>query len=183
MMLLGLLLSLAAPAPAQVGPAPSAQVEPGAVDELFKRFTSGRPMIPTLKEVQAEQLKRDLALRPEAKDPGEGPSTSFAQRNRPPLTNIRRQTDESVDVAVSRPLPRLELGVGYSETNVYQGQRRVQDTTRKYAFLSVDLSRFPLRRKFLHSPTAVHAESEVGEKIRVEKDEYTTRFLKHPNGD
>jgi hypothetical protein len=183
MMLLGLLLSLAAPSGAQAGPAPCAQVEPGAVDELFKRFNSGRPMIPTLKEVQAEQLKRDLAPRPEARGSDEGPSGGFAQRNRPPLTDTRRQSDESVNVAVSRPFPRVELGAGYSETNVYEGRRHLQDASRKYAFLSIDLSRLPPPRKLLHLPTAVHEESEVGENIRVEKDEYTARFLKHPAGE
>lgn len=178
--ILGLLLSLTAPSRAQVAPAPAEQVQPGNLDEVFRRFTSGKPMIPTLKEVQAEQLKRDLAPRPEDVSSAT-PGSNFALRNRPPLENIRRQTAESVDVAVSRPLPRVEFGVGYSESNVYVSSRHVEDNVSKYAFVRIDLSKNALARKLLHSPTAVHTETEVGEKVRVDSDEYTTKFLAHPN--
>jgi hypothetical protein len=183
MILITLLFLFAAPSRAQIAPAPTEAVRGDNLDDVFRRFNSGKPMIPTLKEVQAEQLKRDLAPRPGKEDSPEGASTNFANRNRPPLANVRRQTTESVDVAVSRPLPRVELGVGYSEMDVHAGNRRVAGDTSKYGFLRIDLSKIPLPRKFLHSPTAVHTETEVGEKVRVDSDEYTTRFLKHPTGD
>jgi hypothetical protein len=185
MLLLGLLLSLAAPSRAQVAPAPAPQVEPGTVDEIFKRFASGKPMIPTLKEVQAEQLKRDLAPR---KDDGSGASSTpgvseFGHFNQPPMQGVRRDTTESVDVAVSRPLRRIELGAGYAQEDVYRGTKHLMGDTRGYGFVRLDLSKVPLARKLLHSPTAVHSEILVqDDKTQVSKDEYTTRFLTHPSG-
>jgi hypothetical protein len=183
MILLGLLLSLAAPSRAQVAPAPVEQATPVNVDELFQRFTSGRPMIPTLKEVRAEQLKRDLAP---WKGEGDAPSglpgrSDFGHFNQPPMQGVRRETTESVDVAVSRPLRRVELGVGASQEDVSVGNRRVSGDTSGYGFARLDLSKTPLVRKLFHSPTAVHAVTEVqDDRVQVSKDDYTVDFLKHP---
>jgi hypothetical protein len=186
----GLLLALASPTHAQVAPAlteapaPVGAVQPSNVDELFSRFTSGRPMIPTLKEVQAEQLKRDLAPRKEAggvtlEIPGR---SDFGHFNQPPMQGVRRDSTESVDVAVSRPMRRVELGTGFSEEDVNVGTRRISGSTSQYGFLRIDLARAPLARKLFHSPTAVHTETETqDDHVHVSKDEYTTDFLKHPH--
>ena len=183
MILLGLLLSLAAPSLAQTAPAPVEQVTPGTLDDIFSRFASGRPMIPTLKEVQAAQLKRDLAPRKGEGDAPAGPPgrSEFGHFNQPPMQGVRRASTESVDVAVSRPLRRVELGVGASEQDVSVGNRSVSSDTSGYGFVRLDLSRTPLARKLLHSPTAIHAEISVqDDKASVSKDEYTVDFLKHP---
>jgi hypothetical protein len=180
MIALGLILAFAAPARAQIAPAPAEQVTPENLDDVLRRFTSGRPMIPTLKEVQADRLKRDLSPRPDedATAPAQPP---ISLRNQNPQWNFRRETTESVDVAVSRPLRRLELGVGVKDTGVYQGSRNIEGRQDVYAFVRVDLARVPLARKLFHSPTAVHAQTEAGETVRVQSDEYTTKFLTHPN--
>jgi hypothetical protein len=183
-----LLLTLAAPLRAQTAalppaPAPAAEVpaDDAKLDELFRRFTSGRPMIPTLKEVQAEQSRRDLAPRPdEGGSAAAGSHAGFGFGNQPPLANERKATRESVDVAVSRPLPRAELGVGYSEANLYAGSLRLEHDVSKYAFLRIDLSKSPLPRKLFHSPTAVRVETEVGERVRVSSDDYSIRSLPRP---
>jgi hypothetical protein len=179
---LGLLLALAAPSRAQVAPAPSAPVDASNLDDVFKRFASGKPMLPTLKEVQAEQLKRDLA--PRKTDEAAAPAVpGLADFRRPPMEGVRRDTIESVDVAVGRPVRRLELGVGVAEENAAVGTRAVFSDQRAYAFARFDLSKVPLPRKLLHSPTAIHAESVLEDgKAQVKKDEYTTRFLTHPAG-
>ena len=186
----GLLLALASPSRAQVAtalaeaPAPVEAVQPSNVDELFSRFTSGRPMIPTLKEVQADQLKRDLAPRNGAVSGSlELPGRSdFGHFNQPPMQGVRRDSAESVDVAVSRPVRRVELGVGYSEEDVNVGSRHISGGTSQYGFVRIDLSKVPLARKVLHSPTAVHTETEIqDDHVHVSKDDYTVDFLKHPH--
>jgi hypothetical protein len=189
MITLGILLALAAPSRAQIAPAPTGSpapaelVQPGNVDEIFKRFASGRPMIPTLKELQAERLKRDLAPR---KDQGVGepaaPGIDFGHFNQPPMQGVRRDSTESVDVAFSRPARRVELGTGVSEEDVYTGSRRIEGGQRAYGFVRFDLSKAPPLRKLFHSPTAIHSEVEVqDDHTRVAKDEYTVDFLKHPH--
>ena len=184
MIVLGLLLSLAAPLRAQVAPAPVPAVEPGQLDELFKRFTSGKPMLPTLKEVQAAQLKRDLAPRPDDKTAPALPRTAadIGRYSQPPKEGVRRDTTESVDVAVSRPLARVELGLGAAQENVVVGRRSVSDERRVYGFLSLDLSKVALPRKLFHSPTATHTETVVqDDRVQVSKDHYTADYLKHPH--
>jgi hypothetical protein len=100
------------------------------------------------------------------------------------MQGVRRDATESVDVAVSRPLRRVELGAGYAQEDAYVGNRRLTGDTREYGFVRLDLSKTPLARKLFHSPTAVHAEVLAqDDKLQVSKDEYTTRFLKHPTGD
>jgi hypothetical protein len=187
MPIFALCLALAGSAPAQTAPAlpatpaPVGRVTGENLDEIFQRFASGRPMIPTLREVQESQLKRDLAPRASDGSPAVGaPAPTFAGRGTPARPGERRTTLESVDVAVSRPLPRLEFGLGASQRDVETGNLHQGSSTSKYAFASLDLSRTPLKRKFLHSPTAVHAQIEIGDKVRVESDGYTTDFLKHP---
>lgn len=181
MLALGLLLSLAAPARAQTAPAPAAPVDAARIDELFKRFTSGQPMIPTLKEVEAERLKRDLAPRKEDEAPAAPVFAGIGRCSAPPMEGVRRDTTESLDVAVSRPVGRVELGVGAATENVVVGRRTVFDDRRAYGFVRLDLSKLPLPRKLLHSPAATHAETVVqDDKIQVSKDDYTVDFLKHP---
>jgi hypothetical protein len=185
----GLMLALASPSRAQVAPAlteapaPVEAVQPSNVDEFFSRFTSGRPMIPTLKEVQAQQLKRDLA--PLKGDGGSAdlPGGSILGHfNQPPQQGVRRDSTERVDVAVSRPVRRIEVGAGYSEEDINIGNRHVSGNTSQYGFLRFDLSKAPLARKLLHSPTAVHAETEIqDDRVHVSQDDYTTDFLKHPH--
>jgi hypothetical protein len=179
MIILGILLALAAPSHAQIAPPlpETASVEPlpsEKLDELFRQFTSGRPMIPTLNEARAAQLRGDLAQHPsEGGSFGTTLRTDFALRRKPPLTNVRRTTSERMDVAVSRPVSPVEIGMGSSETNVYEGNRHLEDDKSVYAFLRIDFSKNPLARKLFHSPTAVHTKTEVGEHVRVASDEYS----------
>ncbi|HXT00582.1 MAG TPA: hypothetical protein VN915_07905 [Elusimicrobiota bacterium] len=188
MILLGLLLSLAAPSRAQVapaaGPAPVGQVDERNLDEVFKRFTSGKPMLPTLKEVQAEQLKRDLAAPLKRDEAAVVPSgAGIGLFSQPPRDGVRRDTTERVDVTVSRPVSRVELGVGVSEEDIDIGRRRIAGGQSAYGFVSLDLSKIPLKRKLFHSPTATHSEVVLqDDRVQVSKDEYTVDFLKHPAG-
>jgi hypothetical protein len=165
------------------GPAPVETVQPANVDELFSRFTSGRPMIPTLKEVQAQQLKRDLAPRKGESVTAELPGRSnFGPFSQPPMQGVRRDSTESVDVALSRPARRVELGVGVSEEDVNVGNRHLSGDTSRYGFVRIDLSKAPLARKLFHSPTAVHAQTEIqDDHVHVSQDDYTVDFLKHPH--
>lgn len=184
MIVLGLLLSLAAPVRSQVAPAPAAPVDASNLDEVFRRFASGRPMLPTLKDVQAEKLKRDLAPRKEdggAAAAAAPAGSSLGRFSQPPMEGVRRDTTESVDVAVSRPVRRAELGVGYAQENAVVGSRPVFSDQRAYGFVRLDLSKLPLPRKVFHSPTAVYTESVVqDDRVHVSKDDYTVDFLKHP---
>lgn len=183
MILLSLLLSLAAPSGAQVAPAPGAPVDASNLDEVFKQFTSGKPMLPTLKEVQAARLKRDLAPRPEDKPAAEGVpvEAGIGLFSQPPREGVRRDATEYVDVAVSRPARRVELGVGVSEENVNVGSRHVAGGQSAYGFVRFDLSKLPPARRLFHSPTAIHGESVLqDDRVQVSKDEYTVDFLKHP---
>lgn len=184
MLPLALFLSLAAPSRAQVAPAPVAQVDAANLDDVFKRFTSGKPMLPTLKEVQAEQLKRDLAPRKKnAAAEGSPDGSGVGLFGQPPLEGVRRDTIDRVDVAVSRPSRRVELGVGISEEDVNIGRRRIAGGQSGYGFVRFDLSKFPRPRKIFHSPTAIHSEIVLqDDRVHVSKDEYTVDFLKHPAG-
>ncbi|HEX4048725.1 MAG TPA: hypothetical protein VH309_12860 [Elusimicrobiota bacterium] len=187
----GLLLALALPASAQVAPAlpaepaPASPVTPSNLDDVFRRFTSGQLMIPTLKEVQAEQLQRDLARAPEDGDgalPGPQTGAGLALFSAPPMNGVRRETTERVDVAVSRPARRVELGVGYSLEDVNIGNRHIEGGTSWYGLAQIDLSKVPLARKLFHSPTAVHSEVVLqDDHVSVDQDDYTVDFLKHPH--
>jgi len=180
---LGLLLSLAAPARAQVAPAPAAPVTAADVDEVFQRFASGKPMIPTLKEVQAQQLKRDLAPFKKEAAASVPPGAGVGLFSQPPREGVRRDTTESVDAAVSRPVRRVELGVGVAEESVVIGRRAVSSEQRAYGFARFDLSKVPLPRKLFHSPTAIHSENVLqSDRVQASQDEYTVGFLKHPTG-
>jgi hypothetical protein len=182
MLVLGVLLSLAVPAPAQTAPAPSAPVNASNLDEVFKRFTTGQPMMPTLKEIRAEQLKRDLAPRESDESAPTAPEPAgIGLFGQPPRDGVRRDATESVDVAVSRPFKRLELGVGAAQEDVAVGRRSISSDQRAYGFVRLDLSKIPLRRKLLHAPTATHSEIVVqDDKVHVSKDEYTVKYLKDP---
>lgn len=171
-----------APAPTE-GPAPVEAIRPSNVDELFRQFNSGRPMLPTLKEVRAQQLKRDLApLKGSGDAEGLPGRSDFAHFNQTPPPGVRRDFAESVDVAMSRPARRVELGAGYSEEDVYEGNRHLSSVASRYGFVRFDLSKTPLARKLFHSPTAVHSETETqDDHAHVSKDEYTVDFLKHPH--
>lgn len=183
-------MALALPAGAQVAPAlpaspaPAAPVTPSNLDEIFQRFASGQPMLPTLKEVQAEQLKRDLARKPDhdATDPGPSLGAGVSLFSAPPREGVRRETTERVDVAVSRPVRRVELGTGYSAMDVNIGPRHIEGGTSWYGFARFDLSKAPLARKLFHSPTAVHSVVVVqDDHVSVSQDDYTVDFLKHPH--
>ena len=187
MIVLGLLWALASPSCAQAAsvppeaPAPAAAVTPENLDDMFRRFASGRPMIPTLKEVQADRPRANFPAVPVADDTALPATRSdFARRDTPPLANDYRMTGEKVDVSMARPLPRLELGFGYSSNDAYLGDRHIEGYTNQYAFAHLDLSRAGAARKLVHSPTAVYTETELGEHTRVSNDDYSIRSLAKP---
>jgi len=181
MIVLALLFSLAAPARAQVAPAPAAPVDASNLEDVFKRFASGAPMIPTLKDVQAAQLKRDLAPLKEAETAAAPRAGGIGLFSQPPMEGVRRDATQSVDVTLSRPLKRLELGAGAAEEDVVVGRRTVSTDRRYYGFVRLDLSKAPLPKKLFHSPTATHTETVVqNDKVQISQDEYTVDFLKHP---
>ena len=193
MITLSLLLMLGAPSQAQTAPAESPAavgqlqsadpaVSGAKLDDLFKRFTSGSPMIPTLKEVQAENLRRALAPRP-----GEFKASILlpmdpALRGPGPIPDSpRRTTTENVDVSVSRPLPRVELGVGFGAQRVYAGNGPYEDDKSAYASVRIDLSKNILGRKLFHMPTAVHTKTKIGDSdAQVSSGEYSIDTLRKP---
>jgi hypothetical protein len=196
MKILILTLVLTSPLRAQTSaPTPSEEVQAAAdqaakdpaaagakLDDLFGRLNSARPLLPQInsKDVELERLKRRLMPRPEDSAPAAPDGSRVSLRIPNASDRGRRETRESVDVAFSRPLPRVELGIGASERNVYWGTEQVENHRNAYLFLRVDLSRNPPASKLLHSPTVVHAESEVGPRNRVRSDEYSLHSLPRP---
>ncbi|MFI5350091.1 MAG: hypothetical protein ACHQ2Z_11140 [Elusimicrobiota bacterium] len=190
MIIMGLLLTLAAPSHAQTVPAlpneptnASSPVSPENLDEVFSQFASGKPMIPTMKQVEADRRARDLSGPPleNGSNPDAAGASLLLVHSRPSPVAVRREMTESVDVAVSRPAPRLEFGAGYAERSVDVGYRPVESDDSVYGFARVNLAKTLPARKLFHSPTAVHTQIEAGEKLHVSAEDYTTRFLTHPN--
>jgi len=182
---------LAAPARAQTAAAPSpdeqaraaaalAVKDPAAaaaaLEKTFAALNAPRVVLPTWEQVQRERMRRDLMPRGTSESPRGALSTTPSPRDtRSPLARRRRDSRESLDVAFSRPLPHVELGLGWTETAIDDGRsaarERVWDDA--HAFLRIDLSKAIPARKLLHSPTFVHRQTETSdERIRATREDY-----------
>jgi hypothetical protein len=172
------------PAPAESAPelGPQAARNPAASDPalgaLLRRLAEPRVVLPTWQEVREDRLRRGLT----------GPSSDASAVGAPPLfvpprsDAQRRTTRETVEATLSRPLPRLGLGAGWSSTTFSGGNEALPGFRSKYAFLSVDLSRCARPARLLSAPIVDHSITEVGPAgVRVETDERVVDSLKLPS--
>jgi hypothetical protein len=145
--------------------------------DLFRRLASPQVILPTWDEVQSAQWNRTAAGEREAGANAAGASGVL------PLSDdgLRHFHRQSIDVTLSRPLPRVGLGAGWSETDVRRGEQRQRGREYRYLQLTIDLSRFPRPARFVVPPLVTHRESETGSpNMRVRTDEHVVDSLKLP---
>jgi hypothetical protein len=186
-----LLLILSVSARAQIAPAEptpadmahdiSAQADKNpagasaSLNDLFRKLSTPGIALPTWKEVQQERMKRDLSIpsndEPKPQEPYilGGPRTADYQIG---------QTRGAADVSFSRPLSRVELGLGASQTNVFLGNQQLSSDNAGYASVRINISRLAPKRKLIHSPTAIVDESDVTPShVRVASHSYDIHSL------
>jgi hypothetical protein len=179
----------AEPTPSESARAIAAQAarDPAGADaslaDLFRRLASPRVVLPSWEDVQADRLRRDWT-RPS------GAGASLAAPEDVPaaracdfsgVDGLRRAHRESVDVTLSRPLPRVGLGAGWAETDVRAGGRDLRGDAAPHLFLSVDLARFVRPVRLLPPPLVEHVETTAAASVvHVDDDEYAVDSLKLP---
>lgn len=148
-----------------------------ALDDLYRRLSSPRIVLPTWEEVQQDRLRRDLSRPPDGSATTDAQTYFGLSRIDPQL----RTTRESVDVTLSRPFPRVGLGAGWTQTTIYVNDQRVSRDEAKYFLLTVDVSRLVRPARLLTPPLVDHAETEVSPShVRVTDDRRVVDSLKLP---
>jgi hypothetical protein len=177
--LLAACVLLSAPVRAQTVAALAAKHPEGASAALAQEIAAlsePKLVLPTWKEVQQDRLRRDLTSLDGSSSAPAAPGVGLVDRQPPNgVLRARRFTRETLDVQFLRPLPRVELGLGWTEVGVDDGSRATGARTGDdaHAFLRVDLSRIAAPRRPLHSPTFVHERSEVSaDRSAAARDDY-----------
>jgi hypothetical protein len=147
-----------------------------ALNDLFRRLSLPRVVLPTWQEVQQDRLRRDLVGAPARPAPSDASTV-----DRAPIDPQGRTTRESVEATLSRPLPRVGLGVGCAQTAVDQYDERLFRDQAKFLFLGIDLSRIARPPRLLAPPVVDHDLIELApSRVRVRSEEFVVDSLKLP---